>query len=397
MIQKHTIIIQTKNRSNWLNYSLNLYSQYKCKSKIVIIDGSDDEIYSKNSLLISSLKEKLSIEQIRETMSFSEAHRNKNLSFFNYLKNFLNTPYFSLIPDDDMFFPNFANTAIAFLDENEEFSAITGIEVNLFWDKNYKIYGNLTKVYSEFLQNDPLDRVLHYATDLNRTLPGMGVIRSSVVEDLVNLEKELKFKPFCRENIKGLFCYEQEMPYVLLCLIAGKIKVDRKNLMNFRNRHQDISRQTNLNDNNKYFDYFDPASLLLNDTLKDFLKEHLTELLFLIKNKTTYEAETVERVFKKVIWNFITSLINYDLHDNKTKYSFNLKEYRGNFKKLTVSIPNIKKIFIGNRTMFVNDIMLQLKYKFLKYLVHIRINMLCIKERKKFINLSNKIFKEAKE
>ena len=105
MIQKHTIIIQTKNRSNWLNYSLNLYSQYKCKSKIVIIDGSDDEIYSKNSLLISSLKEKLSIEQIRETTSFSEAHRNKNLSFFNYLKNFLNTPYFTHIPDDDMFFP----------------------------------------------------------------------------------------------------------------------------------------------------------------------------------------------------------------------------------------------------------------------------------------------------
>ena len=137
--------------------------------------------------------------------------------------------------------------------------------------------------------------------------------------------------------------------------------------------------------------------MLLNDTFKYFLKEHLTELLFLIKNKTAYEAKTVERVFKKVIWNFITSSVKYDLHDNKTKYSFNLKEYRGNFKKLTVSIPNIKKIFIGNRTMFVNDIMLQLKNKFLKYFVHIRINMLSIKERKKFINLSNKIFKEAKE
>ena len=91
MIEKHTIIIQTKNRLNWLHYSLNLYVEYKCKSKIVIIDGSDDEIYLKNSELISSLKEKLSIEQIKESTSFPEIHKNKNLSLFNYLKNFLNT------------------------------------------------------------------------------------------------------------------------------------------------------------------------------------------------------------------------------------------------------------------------------------------------------------------
>ena len=332
MIEKHTLIIQTKNRFDWLNYSLNLYVEYKCKSKIVIIDGSDDEIYLKNSELISSLKEKLSIEQIKESTSFPEAHKNKNLSLFNYFKNFLNTPYFSHVPDDDMFFPDFAKTAIDFLENNREFSAITGIEVNLFWDKNYKIYKNLTKVYSEFLQDDPLDRILHYATDQNRTLPGMGVVRSSIVKDLVNLEKELKIKPFCRENIKGLYFYEQEMPLTLLCLINGKIKVDNKNLMDFRNRHLDNTRQTNFILNNEHFDLFDPAGLLLDDTFKDFFKEHLAELLFIIKGKTAYEDATVKRVLKKIIWTFITTLTSNDLHDNKTKYSFQLKEYRNNFK-----------------------------------------------------------------
>ena len=395
MVQNHTIIIQTKNRLKWLDYSLNLYSEYKCKSKIVVIDGSDEETYLKNSELISSLKEKLSLEHIRESTSFSEIHKNKNLSFFNYIKNFLNTPYFSHVPDDDMFFPNFTNTAIDFLEKNKEFSAITGVEINLFWDKNYNIYKNLTKVYSEFLQDDPLDRVLHYATDQNRTLPGMGVVRSSIMKDLVNLEKELKFKPFCRENIKGLYCYEQEMTFTLFYLIQGKIKVDKKNLMNFRNRHLDATRQTNLISNDEHFDLFDPATLLLNDTFKDFLKEHLTELLFFIKNKTAYETKTVERVFKKVIWTFITSLVNFDLHDNKTKYSFNLKEYRGNFKKLTVSIPNVKKIFTGDRIMLIKDFILQLKHKFLRYFITVRINILTEKERKKFINLSNKIFKQT--
>ena len=79
MIEKHTLIIQTKNRFDWLNYSLNLYVEYKCRSKIVIIDGSDDEIYLKNSELISSLREKLSIEQIKESTSFPEAHKNKKM------------------------------------------------------------------------------------------------------------------------------------------------------------------------------------------------------------------------------------------------------------------------------------------------------------------------------
>ena len=89
MVQNHTIIIQTKNRLKWLDYSLNLYSEYKCKSKIVVIDGSDEETYLKNSELISSLKEKLSLEHIRESTSFSEIHKIFFIDFvlFNSRKN----------------------------------------------------------------------------------------------------------------------------------------------------------------------------------------------------------------------------------------------------------------------------------------------------------------------
>ena len=187
------------------------------------------------------------------------------------------------------------------------------------------------------------------------------------------------------------------MPFCLLYLINGKVKVDKKNLMDFRNRHLDNTRQSNFILNNEHFDLFDPAGLLLDDTFKDFFKEHLTELLFLIKGKTAYEDETVKRVLKKIIWTFITSLTSSDLHDNKTKYSFHLKEYRSNFKKFTVSIPKIKNLFIGNRIMFIKDVVLQLKHKFLKYITYVRINMLTIKERKKFINLSNKIFKRQND
>ena len=63
------------------------------------------------------------------------------------------------------------------------------------------------------------------------------------------------------------------MTFTLFYLIQGKIKVDKKNLMNFRNRHLDATRQTNLISNDEHFDLFDPATLLLNDTFKDFLKE----------------------------------------------------------------------------------------------------------------------------
>ena len=394
MGELHTIILQTKNRAHWLKYSLNLYTQYKFEGKIAIIDGSNDEIYKENSEIISSLKEKLSIEHIREKTSFHEIHKNKNLSLYNYLKNSLKTPYFSHVPDDDVFFPKFAKTAINFLEKNENFSAMTGIEVNLIWNKNYRIKDSITKIYSEFIQEDPLDRMLHYSTDMNRTLPGMGVIRSSILKDLFKLEEELKIKPFCRENIRGLYYYEQEMPLSFLCLISGKIKVSSNSLMLFRNRHQEPSRVSNLQKNEDKNIKLRQINLLLDNSMSDFLKEHFEELFNLIKNKTKYKQEAVEIVIKKIIWQFIiTGNIN-NIHSEEIDYSTNLIQYRSNFMKYTVSVPNFFALLKPNKKVsFYESVILQLKNKLIKYYVIIKIILITTKEKNKFIKLSYRFFK----
>ena len=46
-----------------------------------------------------------------------------------------------------------------------------------------------------------------------------------------------------------------------------------------------------------------PIELIKNKTLGDFIEEHLLELNFLIKNKTKYDNETVEKVLKELFGN----------------------------------------------------------------------------------------------
>ena len=99
MVQNHTIIIQTKNRLNWLNYSLNLYSQYKCKSKIVIIDGSDDEILLDEAVtLLDDLNTPGFIAKIHELYNNAQKGDNKSKKLFNYACRLLG--FFDLSKDE---------------------------------------------------------------------------------------------------------------------------------------------------------------------------------------------------------------------------------------------------------------------------------------------------------
>ena len=65
-------------------------------------------------------------------------------------------------------------------------------------------------------------------------------------------------------------------------------------IMNVRNRH-DPTRDTNLRFQKNHIAYMGPIELIKNKTLGDFIEEHLLELNFLIKNKTKYDNETVEK------------------------------------------------------------------------------------------------------
>lgn len=383
----HTLIIPTKNRPSWLFFALNCLKEFNYKGKIVIIDGSKEVEHSLNNQYLEKFKNSLNLQKFRENYSESITHKNINLSKYNFFKNSINTKYFTIMNDDDCFFPDFAKYGIKFLEENSDFSAITGIEINNYLDKNFKIKKYFVKVYPEFLSKDPLDRILYYATKQNQTLPIFGVCRTSIMSELFEYEKNYNLKPFCREKIEGLYSYDQEMPWQLHIILSGKIKVSTNHIMNVRNRHDSPTRDTNLRFQKNHIAYMGPIELIKNKTLGDFIEEHLLELNFLIKNKTKYDNETVEKVLKRIIWKFISRENGSGLHTEKTDFNNYLKDYQKDFKKISINIPKINKILSIN---FFS----QIKNKISKFLIIFKINIMAkpnFHRYKKLIENFNKL------
>ena len=61
----HTIIIPTKNRPKWINYSLLHYSNFNYKGKILIVDDSDDENFNLNTNIVEKFNSNLSIQHFK--------------------------------------------------------------------------------------------------------------------------------------------------------------------------------------------------------------------------------------------------------------------------------------------------------------------------------------------
>ena len=50
----HTIIIPTKDRTQWLEYSLSQYENFKYNGKIMIVDDSNDSNFEINKININN-------------------------------------------------------------------------------------------------------------------------------------------------------------------------------------------------------------------------------------------------------------------------------------------------------------------------------------------------------
>ena len=69
--------------------------------------------------------------------------------------------------------------------------------------------------------------------------------------------------------------HDQEMPWQLHIILSGKIKVSTNHIMNVRNKHDSLTRDTNLRFQKNHIAYMGPIELIKNKTLGDFIKEHL--------------------------------------------------------------------------------------------------------------------------
>lgn len=365
----HTLIIPTKNRSSWLNFSLNCLEKFNYNGNVIIIDGSDETEHLLNNQNFEKFKLSLNLKVFREDINNKIKYTKINLSKYNIFKNEVKTKFYTIMNDDDLFLPDFARYGIKFLEDNLDFSAITGIEINNYISEKFKITKSFVQIYTEFLQSDPLDRILHYSTDENQSLPIFGVCRTNIMKELFDFENKYNFKPFCRERTDGLYSYDQEMPWQLHILINGKVKVTSSHLMYIRNRHDSPTRDTNLRYQKNHIAYLGPIELLKNNSLGGFVKEHLLELKYFIKNKTKYEDEIIEKVLHRIIWKFISREKGSGFHTEKTDYNNWIKNYRKDFKKITISFPKISKLLSKN-------FLLQIYNKTKKFVIKIKINLL---------------------
>ncbi|MDA7583481.1 TIGR00180 family glycosyltransferase, partial [bacterium] len=299
LLNKHTLHIPIRNRPKWLEYTLSLYKMYNYSGVILVADDSDQLIYEQNVKIINIFKDDLKINHFRSKNNFFNEQNRR----FNYTKYFsykeIDTEYYSCTSDDDLFYVDFAYDAINYLDRNQDYSAVTGADMKIYFDKEFKIKNTFIKWWPDSHYEDALDRLMDYTQ--NPSAAYLGVCRTSSLKDIFDLEKEKNSFCFIRDDKDlGLSDFDMEIPWMMQLYISGKIGRINNKLNSFRGEHNSEDRHTfNLlqknigNNKSKIYGSIIPV---LNNTFSASIKKTYEDLYYLLMKKTKYEHNVVEDV-----------------------------------------------------------------------------------------------------
>nr|WP_320161286.1 TIGR00180 family glycosyltransferase [uncultured Methanoregula sp.] len=161
-----TVIIPTKNRSAFLRRLLIYYAATGFDYKIIIADSSEKSHLDHNIETINTVNSKLDIshELYEDTIVFKE-------KIFQSLSR-INTPYVVIGADDDFFVPNTIELAINFLENNSDYSLISG-EPLIFYLDSSKSHGRI-QFLGGYPQNsieddDPCSRLIKHLSNVTST------------------------------------------------------------------------------------------------------------------------------------------------------------------------------------------------------------------------------------
>ena len=386
LLNKHTLHIPIRNRPKWLEYTLSLYKMYNYSGAILIADDSDQLIYEKNIHIINNFKYDLKINHFRSKSNFFE-EQNRRYNFTKYFSyKEIDTEYYSCTSDDDLFYVDFAYDAINFLDKNNDYSAVTGADMKIYFDEDFNIKNTYTKWWPDSHHEDSLDRLMDYTH--NPSAAYLGVCRTSALKDIFELEKEKKTFCFVREiNDPGLADFDMEIPWMVQLYISGKIgRIDNK-LNSFRGEHAAEDRQTlnylakqSKNNKSKIYGSIIPT---LNNTFGISVKKTYEDFYFLIMKNSKYEKNVVEDVLLRVLWKIITKIDYFHVSNGETIFG---KKYLSDLrlsKILTLRLVKIKN----------NSILVWVKF-FLKQIQRKIINLTWGFNRIKFNKIKREHFKK---
>lgn len=396
--KKHTLHMPIRNRPKWLEYTLKMYKMYNYSGVILLADDSDDEIYNQNKSITNSLKNELIINHFRPKNNvFSEKHRRYNLTKYQSYKQ-IDTEFYSCTCDDDLFYTNFAFDGIKYLENNLDYSAVTGAEMKLFYDNKFYIKNSFVKWWPTSKFDDPLDRLLDYTFDPSAAY--LGVCRTSSLKDIFDLEKQNKGLCFVREGDDfGFPTLDIEIPWMLQLYISGKIGRIYNKLSSFRGEHNSEDRYTyehlQKKKNNKSSSIYGPIIEILNDSASKSLNKTYNDLLFLVTKKSNYKKEIVEDVILRCLWKILTRFSYLNVIDDQTEFGKKFILEKKLFKTFTfryVKFSNVDKKKIDLINLFLNQLyrkVQQVKFNFAKINFN-KIKSMHLKKHSKLRNILEK-------
>jgi len=315
----HTLVLRTRNRHKWLTMTIGAYANFSYKGILLIVDDSDEDIFSKNAGMLNSHASSLRINHIHGRCHQNQERAERVLESTIDAYKVITTDYFSITSDDDFTFPEFIETGISYLDGHPDYSAFTGPEVKIIFDNCMCPIKLKKKPWHGCEYEDPLDRLYDYAK--RPTLAYMGVCRTSMRNLLSKVTDETARDCFSRPNSKCLVNYDEELPWVMLVHISGKIKYSRMVLQGIRGIHNSPDRIENIH---MYTDGKSLGSItdLVEPTVWKSIKESHEDLVKLVTNNgTKYSFDVVSDSCYRILWHLIRAPVGSGLFRSDVEIS----------------------------------------------------------------------------
>tara|TARA_B100000989_G_C19502918_1_gene455083 strand:- start:441 stop:1466 length:1026 start_codon:yes stop_codon:yes gene_type:complete len=326
-----TIIIPTKNRSNFLKKCIEYYLLNNFKGTLLILDSSNIKENKKNKEIILKNKNKIKINIFYKDDFPTQIIKN----FIDEVK----TKYCIMASDDDFYVVKTINYFVDYLNSHPEYNIISGKALRLDIVNKDRILVNKYFISDNLDNDDPLERVSHY---INR----YGPINTSVIskEYLKNIFEITPPKDEL-DNICPIRSIYDEMLVGALMVLSSKI-AHMENLLLIRTIHGNNSNISKDLDKKK-------LEISINFFTRT-IKKYAINYLDLSDSNKGYD------VLKKDMYNYFKrtpkkSLIKNNLYSilHYTKYSlykffilrFLINKIRNNYNLIDNYINNQRKFY----------------------------------------------------
>jgi len=197
----NTLIIPTKDRSDYLIRQLTYFAKTRYKHWIYIGDSSNKYHFRQTQEAVNFFRSKLKVIQFRQE------GKNAVESVIDMLDK-VSTPFCVFLPDDDFVITDSINKCIYFLDQNSEYIAAHGLGLTLFVQESKPYIKNIIYYPQPVIEsNMASERLLSFLKNYSVAL--FSVYRTSQLQKIYELNKYIQDGTFtelfgcCMSVVKG--------------------------------------------------------------------------------------------------------------------------------------------------------------------------------------------------